>query len=264
MAGTSNAHPIGVLRDLVTTLEAAITVTLADPKTKPVHQLRTTARRIEAQLELLSLLPDLPKHAKPAKRARKLLRKLRRAAGRVRDLDIQRDLTKSKSPDAHRLRSLFKQQREKEAERLLDIIHKHQPKLTRALEALLKALASAEDLALSAPRLVELTLHWYTHHVPASAQTPDEFHAIRKSAKLARYMAESPTEPIQSTRKLAQTFESLQQSGGAWHDWLTLSDIAHRELGSSSTLTQSFAHNCEKSLAAYQRHLKSLPKTVKL
>lgn len=264
MAATPNTYPIGVLHDLATTLEAAITLVTANPRPKPVHRLRTTVRRIEAQLELLSLVPDLPEHAKPGKKARKLLRKLRRAAGRVRDLDVQRDFTNSKSQDADRLRGMFKDRRKRETERLLDIIDKSQPKLTRALESLLKALAPDENLALSPARIVELTIHWYSHNIPTAAQTSDELHSIRKSAKLARYMAESAMKPTQSTRKLAQTFESLQQAGGTWHDWLTLSDIAHRELGSSSTVTQTFARNCKKSLAAYQRHLKSLPKSLKI
>lgn len=266
MAATSNTHPIGVLHGLATTLDAAITLVTANPKPKPVHRLRTIVRRIEAQLELLSLIPDLPEHAKPAKKARKLLRKLRSAAGRVRDLDVQRVLTNSKSQDADadRLRRMFKDRRKRETERLLDIIDKHQPKLARTLESLFKALAPDEDLALSPARIIELTIHWYSHNIPTAAQSFDELHSIRKSAKLARYMAESPMRPTQSTRRLAQTFESLQQAGGTWHDWLTLSDVAHRELGSSSTVTRTFARNCKRSLAGYQRNLKSLPKSLKI
>lgn len=263
MATNNIAHPIGTLRELVTSLEAAITLTLAKPKTKPVHNLRTTTRRIEAQLELLSLLPDLPEHGKPAKKARKLLATLRRAAGRVRDLDVQRDLAQSKSPELHheveQLRSMFKRQRRRQANRLLNTIDKHQPRLTLSLEALLEALAPAEPLTLSASRLTQLTLHWYIHNTPATPEDSDQLHAVRKSAKLARYMAESS----ESTKKLSQTFEALQQSGGEWHDWLTLSEISHRELGASSPLTQSFAHHCKRSLADYQRHLKSLPKSLK-
>jgi hypothetical protein len=62
--------------------------------------------------------------------------------------------------------------------------------------------------------------------------------------------------------RLAVAFESLQQSGGNWHDWLILSDIAHRELSAASPLTQSFKRRCERSLVDYQRHLKSLPRKI--
>lgn len=256
------AHPVRTLRELVTSLEASITLTLADPKPRPVHHLRTATRRIEAQFELLALLPDLPKHAKSAKKARKLLRKLRRAAGHVRDLDVQRDLVESKSGEAGQLRSLFKQQREQAAENLLDTIHKHQGKLTRTLEDLLEALAPAESLTIPAADLAALALDWYARHAPATADQQDhrQLHGIRKAAKLARYISESAASA--STRGLARTFESLQQSGGDWHDWLTLSSVAHHEFGDSSRLTQNFTRHCERSLTKYQSHLKSLPEVL--
>jgi len=263
MAGA--AHPVRTLRDLVTSLEAAITLALADPKPRPVHHLRTGARRIEAQLELLALLPGLPRHDKPAGKARKRLRKLRRAAGRVRDLDVRHDLIESKSDEAGRLQSLFKHQRERAAKQLIGTLHKQQAKLTRALEDLLEALAPAESLALPAERLAALALDWYARTAPAAArQNHRQLHSTRKAAKLARYIAESAasTSTRSSARTLARTFESLQQSGGEWHDWLTLSDIARHKLGGSSRLAQTFARRCERSLAHYRRHLRSLPQRL--
>lgn len=272
-ADATAACPIRTLREMVTALEAAITLTVGDAKPKSVHKLRTTTRRIEAQLELLALVPNLPEHAKPAKKAQKLLKKLRRQAGRVRDLDVQRKLTQAQPPrlekDARHLRKMFKRQREDEVADLLDTLDKYQPKLTRALEDLLDALGPAEDLNVPASQLIQLTLHWYRHNVPVTPpQDADQLHAVRKSAKLARYMAESASpaqEPAGSkatTARLGRTFESLQQAGGDWHDWLTLSQIAENEFGSSSQLTRSFTSQCEESLAAYQHRLKSLPKAL--
>lgn len=268
------ARPVHTLRELFATLEAVINAALADPKPKAVHYLRTTTRRIEAQLELLSLLSDLPKHTKPKKKARKLLRRLRRAASRVRDLDVQDKLTQSKSrkpdPEVHQLRSTFKRQRDEETEHLLRILRKHQSKLPRLCQTLLEALAPAEALTLPNSRLAQLTLRWYVDHVPVTVKSPDELHTIRKVAKLARYMAESASLTAKSraartpAADLARTFESLQQSGGAWHDWLTLSHIARSELGPSSRLAQSFGSRCEESLAYYQRHLKSMPKDLSI
>jgi CHAD domain-containing protein len=259
LMAASAAHPVRTLRELVTSLEAAITLALADPVPKAVHKVRTTTRRIEAQLALLALLPDLPGHAKPAKKAHKLLRKIRRAAGRVRDLDVQSDLVESKSKEADRLRSLFKRQRKRAAEELAAAIDKHQGRLTRALEDLLQALSPVESLAVPTACLAQLILDWYARHAPATArQNHRQLHDTRKAAKLARYLAESAP----STRTLARTFESLQQSGGNWHDWLTLSNIAQHELGASSPLAEHFSRRCQRSLATYQSHLKSLPKLL--
>jgi CHAD domain-containing protein len=266
------AYPIRTLHELVATLEAAITAALRNPNPKAVHRLRTTTRRIEAQLELLALLPTLPPQAKPARKARKLLRKLRRAAGRVRDFDVHYDLTQTTSPslaaEARRLRELLNRRRGEEVERLLHLLHKHQPKLTHTLETLLAALAPAEALALPVANVARLTLHWYARNSPATAkQDSRQLHDIRKAAKLARYIAESAlpaTKAPTPVQRLARAFESLQQSGGNWHDHATLRIIARRELGPSSPLTQSFSQHCEKSLLDYQRHLKSFSKSLPL
>ncbi len=267
-----DAHPVHTLRKLFTALEAAVAATLANPTPKAVHRLRTTTRRIEAQLELLSLLPDLPEHARPRAKTQKLLKQIRRAAGRVRDLDVQSKLTQSKSPqlhqEIHQLQSSFKRRREEESEDLLRILHQHQAKLSRRFKALLEALAPAETLILPISRLMQVTLGWYLHNIPAASNSTGQLHTIRKAAKLARYMAESASPTAKSPRtpaaRLALTFESLQQSGGVWHDWLTLARIARRELGPSSPLSQSFASNCEEALTCYQRDLKSLPKYLSI
>lgn len=84
--------PVQVLREHATTLEAALSVCLADPAHKPVHRLRTETRRVEAQLLLLAQLPEVPEHRDESAALRKQLKKLRRAAGEVRDLDVQRKL----------------------------------------------------------------------------------------------------------------------------------------------------------------------------
>lgn len=281
MASTAiAARPVRTLRELFTAHEAAVAATLANPTPKAVHRLRTTTRRIEAQLELLSLLPDLPDHAKPRAKAQKLLKQLRRAAGRVRDLDVQLDvqldaqhkLTESKSSRLHQdirqLQSSFKRQREEESEDLLRLLRRHQARLSRRFQTLLEALTPAETLAFPISRLVQLTLGWYLRQAPAAAISTDQLHAIRKAAKLARYMAESasPTAKSRSSKtpaaRLALTFESLQHSGGVWHDRLNLANIARSQLGASSPLSQSFASSCEEALARYQRDLTSLPEAL--
>ena len=81
--------PVDVLREHTTELEAALTVCLADPGHKPVHRLRTETRRIEAQLLLLAEIPTIPEHRKQAEGMRRALRRIRRAAGELRDFDVQ-------------------------------------------------------------------------------------------------------------------------------------------------------------------------------
>lgn len=88
----SVAYPVRILREHITNLEAALSVCLADPDHKPVHKLRTETRRVEALLILIDLVPALPEHRKQAAALLRALRKLRRAAGEVRDLDVHRKM----------------------------------------------------------------------------------------------------------------------------------------------------------------------------
>ena len=88
-------YPVQVLREHVTALEAALSVCLAGPELKPVHKLRTETRRVEALLLLLDLLPSMPDHRKASAQLLRSLKKLRRAAGTVRDLDVHRKLLES-------------------------------------------------------------------------------------------------------------------------------------------------------------------------
>jgi len=263
MTTSTSARPIQTLREQITNLEAAITVCLADPSPKPVHKLRTSTRRVEAQFTLLSLLPDLPSHRKPEKEARRLLKKLRRAAGTVRDLDVQIDLIEEKTSASTKkasddLTEALRHQRVQAAVDLLRILNKHQGKLTRSLESLLEDLDPAKSQALPSTRLKSLVQDWFTQNIPSETlpDDPDQLHAIRKTAKLARYIAETAPKSARTPRKLAAAFESLQQSGGEWHDWLILSAIAYDKLG-DSPLTQAFRGNCKTALTNYRDHIQS-------
>jgi CHAD domain-containing protein len=263
MTTSISARPIQTLREQITNLEAAITVCLADPSPKSVHKLRTSTRRVEAQLTLLSLLPGLPPHRKPEKESRRRLKKLRRAAGNIRDLDVQIDLieekaTASTKEASDQLSETLKHQRTQSEVDLVRILNKHQVKLTRSLESLLETLDPARSQTLPATKLGVLAQGWFTQNIPSEAlpDDPDQLHSIRKTAKLARYIAETAPKSARTPRKLAAAFESLQQSGGEWHDWLILSAIAHAKLG-DSPLTQAFRGNCETALTNYRDHIQS-------
>ena len=263
MSASTSTRPIQTLRNQITNLEAAITVCLAEPSPKSIHKLRISTRRVEAQLTLLSLLPGLPPHRKPEKEARRLLKKLRRAAGTLRDLDVQINLIAEKTSAStkqasDKLRETLKQQRAHAETDLLQTLNKRQAKLTRSLESLLEALDPAKSQALPATQLTTLVQDWFLHNAPAEAMPddPDQLHALRKTAKLARYIAETAPKSARTPRKLAATFESLQQSGGEWHDWLILSAIAGDKLG-ESPLTLSFRRHCQTALAHYRSHIQS-------
>ena len=280
-------YPIQVLRQHVTALEAAMTVTLASPKKEAVHRIRTSTRRIEAQLALLSLLPGLPDHARAAEKVLRALGKLRREAGKVRDLDVQR-LLLEETPEkkgaavdlaasdrlqrrAKLLRRTLKERREERAERLQQAIRRRSRSISRRLEKLVMRIEPAEQTAISSAELAALTRDWFRTNIPNADDitSADGLHSVRKAAKLARYIAESAVSSAgdqtkrkarsQSASELSEQFASLQQSGGDWHDLLTLAEIARHELGKRDPLTEELHRRCEAALAAYQEQLGHAP-----
>jgi CHAD domain-containing protein len=262
-AQSAKAYPVQVLREHRTELEAAIELTMVKPRRKPVHELRTSSRRIEAQLELLGLLeaeePSLAGVSERATKVRKLLVGVRKAAGKVRDLDVQRDLvrdaldadsTRPMIADAKHLRRKLKGERAEEAAELQKELEGHARKLGPKLEKLLRRLEPAMGLGVSANRLEKLVRGWYGKQTEGAGDSHDELHGIRKAAKLARYMAESG-----DAAATAQEFENVQQMGGAWHDSLTLRVVAHDELGKRSKLVAVFARHEEATLKDFRATL---------
>jgi CHAD domain-containing protein len=227
-------------------------------------------RRIEGQLALLGLLPGVPDYGKPADKARKLLKRLRRAAGEVRDIDVQIDLIESVAPagssrplkeDGAKLRESLEEDRKDTARKLGKVLSRRQSALTLALEETLYALKPVEELALSATKLASLAQQWFAHNAPSQpkgGEDADHLHSIRKVAKLARYMAENAPKSAKRPRHLAGSFERLQQSGGEWHDWLVLATIARERLGGSSALTLALDERSQAALGSYRDHLREM------
>ncbi len=253
-------YPVHVLRDHCTAVEAAMALVLAKPRQKPVHRLRTETRRIEAQLELLSLLarsePTLRGLGASAKKVRKLLAEVRRAAGRVRDMDVQRELIrgsieedakKRMRKDAKSLRRALKEERAGAAEELLADLKGHARKLGPRLERMLEALEPAFDVTVSPAVVTKQVREWYAARTVNEDGSEARLHGVRKAAKLARYMVASAGDA-----KLSGEFENVQNLGGGWHDSLTLRRTAHDHLGKDSALVKVFAEQEGAMLAEFR------------
>lgn len=280
-----SAHPVQQLREAVAALEASVLLCLAKPGKIAVHRLRTSTRRVEAQLELLSMLPGLPPHQQQARKAVRLLKQLRQAAGQLRDIDVQRDLVRNEvagskvdgapCPDrelrdeARQLLRTLKRKGEEAADRLLRLLHKQRARLPLVFEELLDALAPAGSIALSEAELTALARDCYARTgvrqpSPSVHLEPAELHETRKRAKLARYLAESAPQSALEAHRLAARFAALQQAGGEWHDWLILAEVAAGELGDSAKLPQRFAAHADRALRTFMRRLRKLnaPRSV--
>jgi len=259
------AYPVHVLNEHVTALASAIDDCLKNPELKPVHRLRTGTRRIEGQLALFGAIPEFTLQ-KNRKRLRRVLKKIRRAAGNVRDLDVQMEtidgLRTSGAAvwkrDRTRLHDLLNEERKAAAEELNTTLGRNGKDLKQLLKKLVKQLEPEEKLALNPQHLAELTRVWFAGRVAvqeSGTDDPDQLHAIRKAAKLARYIAENAPNSANPARAIAERFEAVQEAGGRWHDDLILAGIARERLGASSQLTQELERRCLAALKRYQKRL---------
>jgi CHAD domain-containing protein len=209
-------------------LSAAIKDCSENPTEDAVHHVRTRCRRMEALVS--SLLSTHSGNANLGAAGTAVLRKLkkiRREAGAVRDLDIHsllldslHDKTPAQQPDkaAKKLKKALKQERKRLATSMLKIIEAHKGKLETKATAFIKIFdglpASEQQLdtvALATARFLE-----------TSAAMPvlraENLHEFRKQSKAARYVAElNPHFP--ASARLAEKLNRIQDAIGVWHDW---------------------------------------------
>ncbi|HVG26704.1 MAG TPA: CHAD domain-containing protein [Acidobacteriaceae bacterium] len=259
----SVARPVQTLRDQATKLEAALSVCLAEPTRKAVHELRTETRRVEAQLELLRMISGLPRYRKPAEKLLKRLRKLRRLAGEVRDCDVQDKLLADDEGqlsvqgedsghldrDRETLQKHLRQERSRAEHKLVDYLQRRQPKVARELEDLLRALKPAEDLEARAEDLAESISRRVERALRSRHMDVEHLHELRKTTKRARYQCETLAGPMAAAA--AKRMEEVQDAGGAWHDLLDLSDRAAKDLGADHSLGGVLQLLRAERLAAY-------------
>ncbi len=204
----------------------------ASPET--VHDLRTTARRIETLISAYSL------NDRDSTKLAKQLASLRRRAGSLRDVDVHlAALDAIRLDNGVRDRALLRKhltkmrnKREKKLMRALDkaVSKGIEKKMTRTEERLTtvsdgfratdylgQALSKFRNLAESHPHLTEATLHRF-----------------RIDCKRIRYVAEISSDPA-AAKLVVSRLKSIQDAIGDWHDWLTLTEVATDVLPNTAT-----------------------------
>lgn len=191
-----------------------------------VHSFRTTTRRLQTLLDLI------PARHRNQKKLLKMLERIRRRAGKVRDIDVQLAALRSlKVPLEPRRKTQLMQ-------RLIEVRAEHEKKLKKLLKArnlreLRKRLRrAAREIHFDSIRdplvLARQTLE---SALPADGALTDEsLHHCRLAVKRARYAAEFAPRSAQSTQFMVQ-LKGLQDTLGSWHDWLTLTDTAMAQFG---------------------------------
>lgn len=196
-----------------------------------VHQLRTTIRRIETVVGAAQ-----PEPGRNEKKLLKQLRRLRRRAGKVRDLDVQIEALRSLRlegimRDRARVMSFLQQARAKQERKLQRSFQDEadsglRKRLRRASAHLQQELPKPAELQPAQRRLLSAALDKFAAAVKRRpALTEENLHAFRIDCKRARYLAEMAGEGPGATEVIEQ-LKRIQDSIGAWHDWLTATATA--------------------------------------
>jgi CHAD domain-containing protein len=192
-----------------------------------IHRLRTGARRLQILLTDLS-----PQQNGSQKKLLKLLSRLRKRAGKVRDLDVQlaalRSLKMPREPrrktqlinELIELRAQLEKKLRKTADK--DTVRETRKRLKRAYKYF-DPKAGRDPLAVGKEMLQRIN----PEGVPF---TEGLMHQYRIAAKRARYAAEFAPASSESARFIAM-LKRIQDALGDWHDWLTLTQTASNHLG---------------------------------
>jgi CHAD domain-containing protein len=197
------------------------------PVPENVHRYRTGTRRLQTLLQELS-----PKRDRNQKKLLKLLGRIRKRAGKVRDLDVQ----------LAALRSLrFPQEPRRKTQimhRLIELRAEHEKKLRKALDKdavrdIRKRLKRAgkefdpettrDPLAVARRMLAQI-------EPPDTTVTEPLLHQYRIFGKRARYAAEFAPKSTEVSQFIAE-LKRMQDALGDWRDWLTLTQTASEQLG---------------------------------
>jgi CHAD domain-containing protein len=192
-----------------------------------VHKFRTSTRRVETVLE--DLVPQ-PNHG--TKKLLRLLRRLRRKAGRVRDLDVQMALlrglkiARQGAQKAQLIRALGSD-RGKREKKLVGSLDKNAVReLRKRLKNACVGLAipnGMEPLALALSRFAEVA----RDHSPLTQKTVHEYRIVGKRARYLIELAEKDPE----SEAVVKELKRMQDVVGNWHDWLTLTERAEELFG---------------------------------
>jgi len=208
-------------------LERSLAKLPSGKQRESVHDFRTSARRLQTLLE--DVLPDQSRNQKKLLRT---LSRIRKRAGKVRDLEVQLAALRSlKIPQEPRRKTQLVDyllelhaEREKNLRKALtkEMVREVRKRLKKA-EREVKLDSGDDPLAVGQHLLAQVTM-------AGGPLTEDVLHQYRILGKRARYAAEFAAKSAEGERFIAQ-LKQVQDALGDWHDWLMLTQTATKQLG---------------------------------
>ena len=204
-------------------------------KPETVHQLRTTIRRVET---LLATTP--PALGRKEQKLLKQLDRLRRRAGKVRDLDVQIQALRSLrlesiTRDRARVMAFLEKARAKRESKLLRAfqnevgggLHK---RLERTATRLQREFSKPAQPGSDEQHFLTAALDKFAAVVKQHpALSEGNLHSFRMGCKRVRYLAEMAGEGPR-VAAVIEPLKRIQDAIGVWHDWLTLAATAESVL----------------------------------
>lgn len=187
---------------------------------KEVHDLRTRSRRLEAAIHA-----TLPEDDPPARRLLKAVSRLRKKAGKVRDLDVLAGFVSQLAVPGQedaltQLAEHLSTQRKKATRKLKAIVSNHREAAKRSLKRcrkLLLAHVDRQEKVESSAGILQATLSTSPRISVAN------LHRYRIKLKELRYTLELSAN---SDGELVSTLVEVTGAIGEWHDWSELQAIA--------------------------------------
>lgn len=223
-----------------------------------VHRLRTQLRRLEATLHALKL-----DRTKRGRRVLESIVPIRKAAGKVRDMDVLTGLASSISAQSSdsgdevvQLLEDLGARRFRFAERLRQTISRDR-KLTRRLRRVSARIDRWIERAQSTegddrPGKADAAASVMSLSGALSAKTRlsrNSLHPFRLKAKELRYMLELAQDP---NKELVDALGETKDAIGEWHDWCELETLARDLLGNGELVRQIHSiagHRLSEALA---------------
>lgn len=250
-------------------VQRALRAAARESSPENVHRLRTSIRRVE-----VLLAGQFPASHKRVTKLQHELQKIRRRAGKVRDIDVQLNALNSLDlgrPDNGReqLARFLKEKREKRITKLESVLDsKGRSRLRRHLSAVSEDLRTQDNRdkprKKSAKHLRKMLEKLLRSASEPQTFTQENLHGFRMQCKRARYAAEQSDE--KANAKLIERLKQMQDAIGAWHDWLTLGATARKKLTASPSPLLAALRNITQSKLWEAVHVcrQTLPEVIRL
>lgn len=249
-----------IFEQLHASLVDVIAVCRTRPDSQAVHSLRAATRRIEVLLqEVMNDHPRAPRVQETLHKALDELKKVRKAAGPARDMDVQRMLLAEIIEASRHLVSVERgeelfpgyekfdhyllQRRKMESNKFVHTLKEVKPALERALGHIPDALAAGHTIS----QLKMVTSLASRSSLKLNDARAESLHSYRKRIREMRYLVEMHKAPPEAKR-LAMRLKRILDDIGRWHDLMLMRIEAKSILGKRNLMTQAISAERDRAL----------------